>query len=122
MAEHGEALEYDLLTKAGRSLDELGGSLSASSLLAFARHLGADSAPACEADPDVVWTLVPQLLARISDSLELLIWEYTCVHSKGSRPKPPRPIPRPGVESGEKRVGKDPIPVADFDEWYYGGE
>lgn len=104
-------------------MDDVGGALSNAALLSFARNLPGDSATACEIEPEAQWTLVPMLLARISDGLEHLIWLYTCAHSKGGRrPRPPEPIPRPGVRQRSRRVGRAPIPIGSFDDWYYGGD
>ena len=76
-----------------------------------------------EIDPEAEWTLLPMLLARISDDLQQMIWLYGCAHSKkGSAPRQPEPIPRPGVTSRKKRIGKAAIPISEFDDWYYGGE
>jgi len=111
------------MTRAGFTLGDVGGALSNAALLSFARHLPCDSATALDVDPDMQWTLVPQLLARISDSLEQFMWLYSCANSKGSRrPRQPEPIPRPGVRKRSRRVGKAPIPIESFDDWYYGGD
>jgi hypothetical protein len=35
------------------------------------------------------------------------------------RPRQPKPYPRPWAKGqGERRIGKDPIPIADFDKWW----
>jgi hypothetical protein len=45
--------------------------------------------------PDHVWNnLTDQLLARISDALEVANWQ----RAEGKRSEYPKPIPRPGVE------------------------
>lgn len=105
------------------TLDDLGGRLSERALLSFASHLPMESALAAEFDDMAGWSRTEQLLARLVEAVEILDWRYACVHSKkGRRPKRPRPIPRPGVGGDERRIGKDPIPISDFDDWYYGGE
>lgn len=121
MGSHRQAIEYDLLTKTGYTLADVGGALSNSALLSFATHLQGDSATAREIDPDAQWTLVPMLLARISDDLQQFVWLYSCVHAgKGRKPTQPKPIPRPGVDDGTRHIGKGAIPVSEFDEWYGG--
>ena len=37
-------------------------------------------------------------------------------------PPPPKRYPRPGVDDGVQRIGKGAIPIAEFEEWYYGGD
>lgn len=64
------------------------------------------------------------LLAGISDTLQLLAWEVAQANSRRDLKRYiPRPIPRPGV-SDDRHVsyGRDPIPVADFDRWWNGGD
>lgn len=123
MGDHRQALEYDLMTRTRFTLADVGGALSNGALLAFCRHLPGESATMREIDPDAEWTLVPQLLAGISDGLQQMIWLYSCAHSrKGARPRQPEPIPRPGVKSRQKRIGKSAIPISQFDDWYYGGD
>ena len=59
------------------------------------------------------------ILADIYDAITAFAYTYAKVHDgKGNRPKP---YPRPGADKGE-RIGKDPIPIKDFNKWYYGGE
>ena len=60
------------------------------------------------------------MLADIYDLIAAFATMYKAVHSK-SRPHDPQRYPRPWIEDSEK-IGKDPIPVRDFDAWYYGGE
>ena len=112
------------MTRAGHTLGDVGGALSNAALLSFVLNLPGDSATAQELNPDAQWTLVPMLLARISDDLEQFMWLYACAHTpKGhARPKPPKPIPRPGVGGESKRIGEGAIPISEFDEWYYGGD
>ena len=59
------------------------------------------------------------MLADIFDSLQMFAYMFAKAHGgKGAKPKP---YPRPNADDGEK-IGKDPIPIADFNKWYYGGE
>ena len=125
MRAHRQALEHDLMTRTRFTLADVGGALSNGALLAFCRHLPGDSATAMELDPQAQWTLVPMLLARISDDLQQLVWLYACAHTPKGRRRPaqPRPIPRPGVAPDEgRRIGRGAIPIGSFDDWYYGGE
>lgn len=57
-------------------------------------------------------------LADIYDLLAALAVSFSRAH--GGRPKAPKPYPRPWVDDkDEKHIGRDAIPVADFDDWYY---
>lgn len=47
------------------------------------------------------WSLSDQLLASVADSLAVLVWAKGDEKKRG---KPPKPIPRPGVDSGRRTV------------------
>ena len=59
-------------------------------------------------------------LADIYDLLCSFAVMFAQAHSK-SKPKQPGRYPRPW-EKNERKIGRGAIPVADFDDWYYGGE
>ena len=126
IGEHGEAIEYDLLAIAGRTLDDLGGSLSDRALLAFVRHVPEASALRRELrrEPpeDAAWReagLTAQLLAAVFDALNMQTWVIAQTHSRRSiRNAMPRPMDRPGARSGDRHFGRDPIPAAEFDAWW----
>ena len=121
IAHHGEALEYDLMTKTRYLLHDIGRALPERALLSFVKHLPPESALRQEIDPDAVWLTErheAMLLAAISDQLAALAYMFSKAH--GGKPKKPKPIPRPGVSDGSQHIGKDPIPIEDFDSWYYG--
>ncbi len=111
------------MTRTRYTLDDLGGGLPARALLAFVRHLPPESATVGETAPDAGgWSRTDMLLARICEGIEELLWVTACRGAKRSSwPKRPQRIPRPGVEpEGGRRIGRDPIPIADFDTWYRG--
>lgn len=59
------------------------------------------------------------ILADVYDAVNAFAFMFAKAHGgKGQRPKP---YPRPGVDDGQK-LGSDPIPIKDFNDWYYGGE
>lgn len=110
------------MTRTAYTLDDLGGALSPRALLSFVRGLPAESLTWRETHPgraaEGEWSdvaLVPQLLASAVDALNAISWQLG-----GGRGPRPRPIPRPGVDGGERVIGSDPIPVRDFDAWWEG--
>ena len=111
------------MTKTRYLLRDVGTLMPEGALLAFVRHLPPDSALRREMDPDTAWLTgepTPMLLAAIYDQLSWL--QYTIVKANGGKPMKPRPLKRPGVRDSVQKVGKSPIPISDFDEWYYGGD
>lgn len=105
------------------TLDDLGDGLSANALMSFSRHLPPESATFAEVNELGGWSRIEHLLARLVEDVEMLDWHIVCKGAKKSKwPKPPKPIVRPGVEdASQKRIGKEPIPVDEFDAWYNGG-
>jgi hypothetical protein len=60
------------------------------------------------------------MLADIFDAIQRNTYADLCIHSK-QRPKEPKRYPRPWLDdSDEMKVGASPIPVSDFNSWYYG--
>ena len=67
-------------------------------------------------------SMLPQLIATLIDEIRAFQWMFAQSKSKKSiKNKFPEQIERPGVKSRTKRYGSEPIPVADFNDWY-GGE
>lgn len=60
------------------------------------------------------------MLADVYDAISALDFMFAKAHGSKSG-KRPEPYPRPWRNKGE-RFGKDPIPVSDFNDWYYGGD
>ena len=91
----------------------------------FARHLPEDSATWRALHPDEAqWATrlgIVHLLADVFDQTSGIAWLFASAHSK-SRPKRPRPYPVPWANGEEQRFGKGAIAIADFDDWYYGGD
>lgn len=111
------------MTRTRYTLDDLCGELSERALLSFVRRLPADSETVAALSPDGGWSRTDMLLARICEGIENLIWVTACKGAKRSRlPKLPKRIPRPGVKPDERRIGREPIPISEFDDWYFGGD
>ena len=64
------------------------------------------------------------ILADIFDAIRAFEYTYVTSHLKkgAAPPPPPKRYPRPGVDEGVQRIGKGAIPIAEFEEWYYGGD
>lgn len=112
------------MTRTRFTLDDLGGALSDRALLSFLANLPPESATALStfgADK-AGWSRTDMLLARLCEDVEELTWTTACKGVKKSQwPKRPKRIPRPGVEDEtERRIGRDPIPISEFDKWYGG--
>ena len=115
--EHGEAIEYDLISL-GLRLRDLGtDKLSWRDLAVIARQLPRESALArAMVEESSQWGVTEHLLALVVDVLAVANWQRG--GGKGSRPKP---LPRPGAQSSGKKFGSDPIPAKDFDAWWNEG-
>ena len=112
---HGEAVEYDLLM-AGRSLDDLGDTLTWRDLKVLTgRWMVTPGFALCDAVAGVThWGVTDQLLADLLDEVRLNTWVTS---GKSSAPKPKR-MKRPWEESAEKKFGADAIALNDFDSWW----
>lgn len=113
--EHEEAIRYDLLV-AGLTLDDAGTDrLNWVDLRAFLVNCQPRSAFARSYIPESAgWETTDFLLAALVDSTQVANWQRG--GGKGQRPKP---IKRPG-KSSDKRYGKAPIKISDFDDWWEG--
>lgn len=112
------ALEYDLMTRTGRTLTEYleMGAAGIVALVSFARHVPPDSALYREIHPRSQlpqWSTAAKTNAILAD-----IFDAFCAANsrKGSRPKL---YPRP--DSSGRGIGKGAVRVKDFDEWWRRG-
>lgn len=125
--EHGPALEYDLLTKTNYQLRDVGGALPWGALLHFVQFLPRDSALKTELVPmtDVErWNDGCANAAILADLFDLVnqMRAEVAVNGTDHKPRRPRPYPRPGAKpKGVQHVGKDPIPVSEFESWWSTG-
>lgn len=103
-AEAASALEADLIHAGMRLRWFPAADYTWRDLAVFVRHLGQDSALArVQMGKDSPWTLTTQLLALQADYLRMLLWMRSKDGAKGrNRPKP---IPRPGIDDGKKKLG-----------------
>lgn len=120
--QHGEAIEYDLISL-GMRLRDLGtDKLSWRDLLVITRQAPRQSALARAAHgSDLAWGLTEHLLATAVDALNIANWQRGNEGRKSPSRKP-KPVPRPGVKDTESTtVGADPIPMSEFDTWWERG-
>ena len=124
--EHGSAIDYDLLTLTSYSLDDIGDGLPWSRFRSFIRHLPAGSALYRELEPDqALWSdglRTADVLADIFDLLQSFRGTYVNANSKGRKVRNLKPYPRPWLKPKMQHIGRDPIPIKDFDSWWEGGD
>lgn len=122
---HGGAIEYDLMTRAGATLDDIGVRIPWRAFAHFVGHLDASSAYVREISPDDAPWLgterVQSMLADVIDLLNAIDWHLVSANSK-RRPRKPKPYPRPWRKDEGTTIGRDPIPIKDFDRWWSGGD
>lgn len=123
MTEHAGAIEYDLLTKTGHELKDVGGSLSWRALSSFIFHGDVDSALARDLDDEyTLWatnTKTNGILADIYDMLAQINANLVAIGSR-TKAKPIKPYPRPGMSErrGDTQViGKGALPKGEFRKW-----
>lgn len=119
LAEHGEAIEADLV-RAGWTLDDVPSRLPWRALYAFVTHLPSDSALKREMNgDDAEWSSTLKTNAILADIFDAIAeFEVAFAKSRGAHPKAPRPYKRPGASSGEKRIGKGAVPHGTFMKWW----
>ena len=113
--DHAPALEYDLMTRTGRTLSEYGemGAAGMVALVSFLKFMPPDAMTYRDMHPQDqlgAWNTTAKTNAILADIFDA----YAASHSrKGHRPTP---YPRPNKKS--RTFGRDAIPVSEFDEWW----
>lgn len=125
--QHTDAISYDLMTIAHRSIYDVGESLDWLTLKQFLFNLPITSALYRAREPKVAnWVnggMTAFILADMYDALSAFLYQHACANTskKSQRPKKPKPYPRPFDtidNSNEKKFGKDAIPAKDFQKWW----
>lgn len=124
--EHESALDYDLMTRTGRTLHEYlaMGAAGIVALCHFLRHLPLDSATAAEVSGYrgiAEWSQTTKtniLMADIYDNISAMRYAFVQSKSKKGRAKKPDPYPRPWRSDGKKRIGRGAVPVSKFWGWW----
>lgn len=123
VAEHDGAIEYDLLTKTGHELKDVGRSLSWDALASFIAYGDEKSALSRDLNEEyALWastTKTNGILADIYDVLNQINANLVAIGSH-SKSKPVKPYPRPGMEEKRgdvKHFGKGALPKGEFRKW-----
>lgn len=121
--EHRKAIQYDLITKTGYKLDDIGRNLSWDALDSFLSEIDADSALIREVDPDTAeWgtrVKTNKILADIWDQLSLINSNLVAIGSRKPA-KTPKPYPRPGQKppDDERKIGSGALPPDELKKWF----
>ena len=120
--EHREAIEYDLLTRTGFQIDDIGRSLSWDALDSFLQNVDMGSATIRSAFPEyAMWSDTFRtniLLAEIYDTLQIINANINAIGS-GKPAKRPKPYPRPGKDPNKdkKHYGRGALPANQLHQW-----
>lgn len=122
---HG-GFSYDCLAILGMTFEQAADTFGWAELINFMRHLPESSATYRAMNEDA-YRFASDLqesaiLADIYDAISTFAYMFN--RANGGHAKKPNPYKRPWLadDSSEQHFGKDPIPIADFNSWYYGGE
>lgn len=116
--EYDRALEYDLMTRTGRTLSEYidMGAAGMVALLSFINYLPMDSQLRQAMDPqDEVgeWSTTKKTNMILADLFDVFVSANT---KKGHKAKQ---YPRP---KQKRKIGSDAIPISEFWDWWNGGD
>ena len=123
VAEHDGAIEYDLLTRTGHELQDVGGSLSWGALASFVLNSAGDSALSRELDSEYhLWATTTKTNGILADIFDMLAQINANLVALGERKqaKEIKPYPRPGMEDRRENVkhfGKGALPRGEFRKW-----
>lgn len=125
MRDNLRELDYDLMTRTGRSYAEWTstGAAGVVSVARFVQCLDADSRVVAANSGYKEWALWSsdhkraQMLADLYDLIAA--FQYTVLQQRSKRKlKKPKPYPRPWVDTGSKKFGSKPIKVSKFWDWW----
>ena len=115
------------MTLAHMTLADLGGALSWAALSHFVQHIPRTSALSRELVPKSDaerWADGAATAAILADMYDLLnqLNNNLAARGSGHRARAVKPYPRPWAtpQKGSKRIGRDPIPISEFEKWWNG--
>ena len=112
------------MTLLGMPFERAASSFGWANLVTFVHHLPPTSAVYREmyGDASEFASELKQnmILADIFDAVQFFNYNYAKSH--GGKGRKPKPYPRPFADDGAQRIGSDPIPISEFNDWYYGGD
>lgn len=116
--EYDRPLEYDLMTRTGRTLSEYVdmGAAGMVALLSFINYLPEDSRLRSAMDPqDEVgeWSTIKKTNTILADLFDVFVSANTRKGHKAER------YPRP---TGKRKIGSGAIPISEFWSWWNGGD
>ena len=126
MRDDADALDFDLMTMTGRTLDEYAdmGAAGMVALVHFVKHLGQESQLWRALHPDdemPAWQTRLQtntILADIHDELAMARRE-NAVKGTGKRARRIKPYPRPNAKAKDgQHIGSEAIKIRDFEKWW----
>ena len=123
MTEHDEAIEYDLLTRTGHELGDVGRTLTWGALASFVLQEDERSALARDLDKErALWATTTKTNGILADIFDMLAQINANLVAIGSHEKtrPVKPYPRPGMEEKREDIehfGKGALPRGEFKKW-----
>ena len=93
-------------------------------LINFSNHLPIDSATHRALKPDESkFSTDLQHSAILADIFDVVSgFAYAFSKAYGGKGQKPKQYPRPWANESAQKIGSKPIPISEFDAWYYGGD
>lgn len=88
----------------------------------FSRNLPQTSATWRAQHKDEAWFISPLQIAEMLADLNDAVIAFAYVFAKNAKGQKPPTYPRPWAKNDGDSIGSDPIPISEFNDWYYGGE
>lgn len=115
LEKHREAIDYDLLVRGFHSEDLGTARLSWYDLhVLIKRWLKTADTATSDAVNGQVWSIDAQIMAMAVDVLQIANWQRA---GKKTAPRP-KPLPRPWLKPKGQQLGRDPIPISQFNDWW----
>lgn len=124
LTEHGEAVEYDLLTRTGHELRDVGDTLSWDALASFILNSDASTALGRDLDEESwLWTTQTKTNGILADIFDILTQINANLVAIGMRkpakeaPRYPRPGKKDDAEGRKRHIGKGALPKDELRKW-----